>query len=92
MPRQRIKPPPTTGDADLELRGAATSVRYEIDGDPLTLRPGAILRGAVLTTPDLARAAFRTGDARLILAGRVFRISVVAHTDGADTAYFEMRV
>jgi hypothetical protein len=92
MPRNRIKPPPATGEADLEFRGATTSVHYEIDGDPLALRPGAILRGAMLTTPDLARAAFRVGDARLILAGRSFRISVVAHSEGADAAYFEMRL
>lgn len=92
MARQRIKRPPTTGDAHLELRGAPSAVRYEIHGDPTALRRGGLLRGAILTTPDLARAAFRKGDARLILAGRAFRVAFVAHTVGADTTYFEMRL
>ena len=36
--------------------------------------------------------AFRAGECRLTLDdGLVLRVSVIAHTEGGDTAYFELR-
>lgn len=92
MAYRRIKPPPTTGEAELTLRGETAAVTYEIDGDAGALRPGGpALRGALCATPDLARAAFRAGEAVLSLDGRTFRVSVIAHTAGSDVAYFDIR-
>lgn len=92
MAYRRNKPPPTTGEAELRLRGETASVTYEIEGDADTLKLGGpALRGALCATPDIARAAFRAGDAVLSLRGRAFRLSIIAHTAGSDVAYFDMR-
>ena len=49
-------------------------------------------KGSVVAEPDLLRRAFRAGECRLTLDdGVVLRVAVIAHTEGGDTAYFELR-
>lgn len=48
------------------------------------------VRGGVTGDADAMRRAFREGYARLQLDdGDTFPITIVAHSDGADTAFFE---
>lgn len=49
-------------------------------------------KGSLTGEPDVLRQAFRAGDCRLTLDdGAVLDIAVIAHTDGGDVAYFELR-
>jgi hypothetical protein len=90
---RRTKPPPTTGEAELRIRGRSTAVTYEIDGDPNKLRAGGpSLRGALCATPEIAHEAFGVGEAVLTFGGSAFRLSIIAHTAGSNVAYFDMRV
>jgi hypothetical protein len=92
---QRKARPSTEGDGELRVGHDTTSVHYRIDGDPATLRPGVYrMRGAVACAdPEAAAEAFRRGEGELRLAdGSVFRLAVIAHTAGSETAYFEMRI
>ncbi len=92
---QRKPKPSTEGEGALRVAGETEAVRYRIEGDPATLRPGLFrMRGAVtLPSPDLAERAFHAGDGVLTLQdGSTFRLAVIAHTAGSETAYFEMRI
>lgn len=92
MPYRRNKPAATTGEAELRLGSQTSAVTYEIEGDAAALRPGGpALRGALCATPEIARAAFRAGEAALHMGGRTFRLSIIAHTAGSDVAYFDIR-
>jgi hypothetical protein len=52
-------------------------------------RPG---RPSKFRNTEILRRAFRKGECRLVLDDGVsLRIEVIAHTDGGDTAYFEVR-
>jgi len=94
MAHARKKLPACPGDGELRYRGFCGPVRYEIQGEPSTLRAGAArLRGSLSATPDVAHQAFREGEGLLILeTGAQFRITMLGHSAGSDTAYFEMRV
>lgn len=94
MAHVRKKLPACPGDGELRYRGFCGQVHYEIQGEPATLRPGpARLRGSISATPEVAEQAFREGDALLTLeSGARFRITMLGHSHGSDTAYFEMRV
>lgn len=94
MAHVRKKLPACPGDGELRYRGFRGQVRYEIQGEPSTLRAGpARLRGFICSTPEVAEQAFREGEGFLTLeSGAQFRITMLGHSTGSDTAYFEMRV
>jgi hypothetical protein len=44
-------------------------------------------------TPEVAEQAFREGEGLLTLeSGAKYRITMLGHSSGSETAYFEMRV
>ncbi|HEY8571964.1 hypothetical protein [Phenylobacterium sp.] len=94
MAHARKKLPAFPGTGDLKFRGFKGPVAYEILGDPASLRPGPLrLRGSICTTPEVAEAAFREGEGELTLeGGSTFRLQMLGHSAGSQTAYFEMRV
>ena len=94
MAHARKKLPACPGDGELRYRGFCGQVHYEIQGEPSTLRSGpSRLRGSISSTPEVAEQAFREGDGFLTLeSGAKFRITMLGHSAGSDTAYFEMRV
>jgi hypothetical protein len=89
------KPQPQfIGQGLLSYPGFAAEVAFQISGDPADLRHGkAPLRGQLRTSPDEARAAFRQGRVWLRLDDvRECRLTMIAHTQGSDTAYFEIEL
>ena len=93
MPRLRKQLPAHLGAGQLRCRGFKGSVDYEILGEPGSLRPGpARLRGSFSATPEVAETVFKDGDGELTLeSGETFRITMLGHSAGSGTAYFEMR-
>jgi hypothetical protein len=93
MPHIRKKPPTFPGEGELRCRGFRGPVRYEIQGAPATLKPGpARLRGSISASPEIAEQAFREGEGLLTLEGGAqYRITMLGHSSGSETAYFEMR-
>jgi hypothetical protein len=93
MARVRKQRPTCLGAGELRYRGFAGQVDYELAGEPSALRPGPTrLRGSLTATPEVAEQAFREGEGVLTLdSGVQFRITLLAHTAGSSTAYFEMR-
>jgi hypothetical protein len=89
----RKKLPANVGAGELRYRGFQGPVDYEILGEPSTLKPGpARLRGSLNATPEVALEAFREGEGVLTLeSGAQFRITLLGHSSGSGTAYFEMR-
>jgi hypothetical protein len=94
MAHVRKKLPACPGDGELRYRGFRGPVHYEILGEPSSLRAGpARLRGSISATPEVAEQAFREGEGLLTLeSGAQFRITMLGHSAGSETAYFEMRV
>lgn len=94
MAHARKKLPAFPGTGDLKFRGYRGAVAYEILGDPASLRAGiARLRGSFVSTPETAELAFREGEGELTLeSGVTYRLVMLGHSTGSDTAYFEMRV
>lgn len=94
MAHLRKKLPACPGDGELRYRGFRGPVHYEIQGEPSTLRPGpARLRGSLSATPEVAEEVFRAGEGLLTLeSGAQFRITLLGHSAGSETAYFEMRI
>lgn len=94
MAHVRKKLPACPGAGELRYRGFCGTVHYEIQGEPSTLRPGpARLRGFISATPEVATEAFREGEGLLTLeSGAKFRITMLGHSAGSETAYFEMRI
>ena len=94
MVRLRKQLPAHLGDGELHFRGFTGPVTYEVLGEPSSLRLGPLrLRGSLTATPDVAADAFRAGEAELVLQdGGRFRITMLGHSTGSDTAYFEMRI
>jgi hypothetical protein len=94
MAHARKKLPEFPGVGELKYRGFRGSVDYEILGDPSALRAGvARLRGSFTASPEVAEQAFREGDGELTLeSGVTYRVVMLGHTTGSQTAYFEMRV
>ncbi|WP_269713277.1 hypothetical protein [Caulobacter sp. NIBR2454] len=84
----KAKRDPFVGTAVLSFRRSKEPIAFSIDGDR-TLAQG---KGSMTGDIEQLRAAFREGAAELALEdGRVLPIMVVAHSEGADTAYFEIR-
>jgi hypothetical protein len=94
MARIRKQLPAHLGAGRLRCRGFSGAVDYEIIGEPGTLRPGpSRLRGSLSSTPEVAETAFRDGDGELTLeSGDTYRITMLGHSAGSGTAYFEMRI
>lgn len=94
MARLRKQLPVHLGAGELHCRGFTGPVDYEIHGEPSGLRLGPLrLRGSLTATPQVAADAFHAGEGELKLQdGARFRITLVGHSEGSDTAYFEMRV
>ena len=94
MPRLRKVLPAHNGSGELRCRSFQGAVDYEILGDPSSLRLGPLrLRGSFNAAPDVAAECFRDGEGDLTLAtGEKFRITMLGHTEGSVTTYFEMRV
>jgi hypothetical protein len=94
LARLRKQLPAQLGAGELRFRGFAGPVSYEVLGEPSSLRLGPLrLRGSFTATPDVAAEAFRAGEAELKLEdGSHFRITLLGHSAGSETAYFEMRV
>ena len=94
MAHVRKKLPPCPGEGELRYRGFRGQVLYELRGAPTTLRPGpARLRGSLSSSPEIAEQAFREGEGLLTLqTGAQFRITMLGHSAGSGTAYFEMRI
>ncbi|AVQ04343.1 hypothetical protein B7G68_05870 [Caulobacter segnis] len=82
---------PRTGQGALGLAGEEQAVAFSVlFADGQTAKKGG--KGSVMAEPDLLRRAFRAGECRLTLDdGVVLRVAVIAHTEGGDTAYFELR-
>jgi hypothetical protein len=89
---QRKPQPQTQGSGLLSYPGYAGEVAYQIRGDPGDLRHGkSPLRGELRASPEDARAAFRQGRVWLRLVGdRECRLTMIAHTQGSEVAYFEI--
>jgi hypothetical protein len=94
MARLRKQLPSHLGAGQLHFRGFSGPVDYEVLGEPSSLRLGPLrLRGSFTATPEVAADAFHAGEGELKLEdGATFRITLVGHTAGSETAYFEMRV
>jgi hypothetical protein len=94
MARLRKQLPAHLGAGELRYRGFTGPVNYEVLGEPSSLRLGPLrLRGSFTATPEIAAAAFHAGEAELRLEdGATFRITLLGHSAGSDTAYFEMRI
>ena len=88
----RKPPPQVTGEGLLSFPGFEGQVAYQISGDPAELRHGkAPLRGQLRASPETALGAFRQGRVWLRLSEtRECKVTVIAHTQGSDTAYFEI--
>jgi hypothetical protein len=94
VPLIRKPQTPVTGEGTLFLRRLEVVVRYVLASPPSQLRAGHNrIRGSIETLPDLAEEAFREGETALRLEdGSRFRLTMLGHTAGGATAYFEMRV
>ena len=76
------------GEGSLTFNRKTQVIDFKFEADE-KLQQG---KGALTGESDYLRDAFREGRAELILDdGRQVPIFVVAHTDGGDTAYFELR-
>ena len=94
MARLRKQLPAHFGVGELRFRGFSGPVDYEVLGEPSALRLGPLrLRGSLTATPEVAAEAFRAGEGELTLEdGTSFRITLLGHSAGSHTAYFEMRI
>ncbi len=94
MARLRKTLPAFPGTGQLRSRSFVGEVTYEILGDPSGLKFGPLrLRGSLNTTPDVAEQLFRDGEGVLVLEdGASFRLTMLGHSTGEPTTYFEMRV
>jgi hypothetical protein len=76
------------GEGELTFNRRTEVIAFQFEADD-KLQQG---KGSIVGESDYLRAAFREGVAQLTLDdGRKVPIFVVAHTDGGDTAYFELR-
>ncbi len=79
------------GVGALRLAGEEEAVAFSVlFADGRTAKRGG--KGSLVAGADVLRRAFRAGECSLTLDdGVVLRVAVIAHTDGGDTAYFELR-
>jgi hypothetical protein len=94
MARISVPAPEIPGEGSVHFAGYEGPAHFVTRGEPSSLRAGpGTLRGALLLQPELAEAAFRSGQARLTLpSGVSYRLTFLGHTAGDDRTYFEMRV
>lgn len=94
MPRRPSAVTPSLGAGELRYTGFTGQVDYAIDGDVSNLSVRSQpMRGRFTASPEIALDAFRAGDGYLKLDdGKACRIKILAHTDGSETAYFEIRI
>jgi len=80
-----------TGLGALGLAGEEQAVTFSVlFADGQSAKKGG--KGSLMAEADVLRRAFRAGECRLTLDdGVVLRVAVIAHTEGGDTAYFELR-
>ncbi|MET3665035.1 hypothetical protein [Caulobacter sp. 1776] len=87
----KIQKIPRTGNGALTVAREQEAVLFSllVTNGPAGRKAG---KGSLTGEPEVLRQAFRAGDCRLTLDdGVALNIAVVAHTDGGDTAYFELR-
>ena len=86
--------PPVLGEGTLSFPGHELTVPYSLASPPSELRSGpARVRGSFQADAEIAAAAFRCGDGSLKLEdGSSYRLTMLAHSAGSDTTYFEMRI
>lgn len=86
--------PPVLGEGALSFPGHELTVPYSLASPPSELRAGpARVRGSFQAKSEIAAAAFRCGDGMLTLEdGTKYRLTMLAHSSGSDTTYFEMRL
>ncbi len=87
----KVAKAPRVGLGALGVSGEAQPVTFSVlFADGQGAKRGG--KGSIVAEPDLLRRAFRAGECRLTLDdGVVLRVAVIAHTEGGDTAYFELR-
>lgn len=92
--RQRREPVRQTGTAVLNYPGYVGDVEYELIGTLKGLRVGGPpLKGSIKTTVDQAKEMFCAGRGRIQLEdGKEYRVTLVGHTEGSETTYFELTV
>jgi hypothetical protein len=86
----KLSKPPRVGDGVLILAREPQAVAFAVHlVNEINGRRGG--KGSVTGDPELMRQAFRAGRARLTLDDGVdLDVMVVAHTEGSDTAYFQV--
>jgi hypothetical protein len=82
---------PRTGQGALGLAGEEQAVAFSVlFADGQSAKKGG--KGSIVAESEILRRAFRAGECRLTLDdGVILRVAVIAHTEGGDTAYFELR-
>ena len=91
MPVAKVQKLPRTGSGVLTVARQDSAVAFSLllASGPAGRKSG---KGSVTGDPDILRQAFRAGECRLTLDdGEVQNIAVVAHTEGGEVAYFELR-
>lgn len=84
---KRAPKPLTHGQGELKFAGFVGEVAYTIQGNPTV--PST--RGSLNGSADTMLAAFKAGQATLkIEGGKGLRITVTAHSTGAENAFFEI--
>ncbi|HYF23611.1 MAG TPA: hypothetical protein VD929_09460 [Caulobacteraceae bacterium] len=82
-----------TGAGELVFPGHSEEVGYRIAAAAVPRAGAPAVRGSLETTPETARALFKAGRGELKLeGGKACRITVLAHSEGSGTAYFEATV
>lgn len=80
--------PARTGEGTLTIGREDHPVSFELRIVEAAGRKS--MRGSVTGDVEAMRRAFREGYARLVLDdGQVAPVTIVAHSEGADTAFFE---
>ena len=91
MPVAKLQKLPRTGNGALTVARQDSAVAFSLllVSGPAGRKTG---KGSVTGEPDILRQAFRAGECRLTLDdGETLNIAVVAHTEGGEVAYFELR-
>lgn len=91
MPLAKPQKLPRTGAGVLTVARQDSAVAFSLllASGPAGRKSG---KGSVTGEPEILRQAFRAGECRLTLDdGEALSIAVVAHTEGGEVAYFELR-
>ena len=91
MPVAKLQKLPRTGNGALTVARQDSAVAFSllVANGPAGRKSG---KGSLTGEPDVLRRAFRAGECRLTLDdGEALNIDVVAHTEGGEVAYFELR-